>query len=1093
MSRKHKKIETPRAQVEHSRELFRAAFEQSPMSTQIFLPDGRTIWVNRAWEELWGVTLDQLGDYNILEDQQLVEKGVMPYLRKAVAGERTEIPPILYDPEETIPNLTAHDEPGRWVRAVTFPVKDERGEVREIVLMHEDITARKRAEEAAERWANIFEHVQWGVVIGSVDGTKLVTMNHAYASMHGYAVEELISRPIVEVYAPEARAAFAEQIRLTREQGYHTFESLHIHKDGTIFPVRVESAAIKDAEGRMLYFAAHVQNISERKQIEEELRQSEEKYRGLLENANDIIYAHDLQGNYLTINRAGAEITGYTRKEILGGLNIAQVVAPEHLELAKEMTRHKLVDPSPTVYEVDIITKDKRRLTLEVSTRIAYRDGQPVAVEGIARDVTQRKRAEAELQRSRKQIEIILQGVAESITAQDTQGRLIYANDAAARTIGYPSAQALLEVPAEELSQKFELLDESRQPFPAEHLPGRVALKEGKSASATICYRSKATGEERWSIVKATPVFDEEGEVQFAINIFQDITERRRTEEAQRFLAEAGGVIASSLDYEVTLASVARMTVPTLADWCAVDVLEEDRSVKRLAVAHIDPAKVEWAHELQKRYPPDMDAQQGVPQVLRTGKSEIYPEITDEMLVAAALDAEHLQIMREIGFTSVMIVPLVTQGRTLGAITFISTGSGHKYGTEDLALAENLAHRAAIAVDNARLYRSAQEANRLKDEFLATVSHELRTPLTAILGWASMLRTNSLEQASVQQALETIERNAKNQKQIIEDLLDVSRIITGKLRLEISPVKLAPLIEAAVEAVRPAVEAKGVRLQRVLDTGVGHVSGDPARLQQVVWNLLSNAIKFTPRGGRIQIRLERINAHAEIAVSDTGQGINHKFLPFVFDRFRQADSTTTRKHGGLGLGLAIVRHLVELHGGTVRAESAGEGQGSTFTVALPLIPVSPKAVTEERAHPAFTDSQLSFECPEKLDGLKILAVDDEEDTRELLRTVLTGCGAQVTTVGSVQEALEQLEQSIPDVLISDIGMPEEDGYELIRRIRELPAERGGNVPAVALTAYARAEDRLRALRFGYQMHVPKPVELAELVTVVASLAQRARR
>lgn len=1063
------------------------------MSTQIFLPDGRTIWVNRAWEELWGVTLDQLGDYNILEDQQLVEKGVMPYLRKAVAGERTEIPPILYDPEETIPNLTAHDEPGRWVRAVTFPVKDEQGEVREIVLMHEDITARKRAEEMAQRWANIFEHVQWGVVIGSVDGTKLVMMNHAYASMHGYAVEELISRPIVEVYAPEARAAFAKHIRITREQGYHTFESLHIRKDGTVFPVLVESTAIKDEKGRMLYLAAHVQDITERKQIEEELRQSEEKYRSLLENANDIIYAHDLQGNYLTINRAGEEITGYTRKEILGGLNIAQVVAPEYLELAKEMTRRKLADPSPTVYEVDIITKDKRRLTLELSTRISYREGQPVAVEGIARDVTERKRAEAELQRSREQIEIILQGVAESITAQDTQGRLIYANDAAAKTLGYPSAQALLEVSTKELNQKFELLDQSGQPFPIENLPGRIALKEGKSASATICYRLKATGEERWSIVKATPVFDEDGRVQFAINIFQDITERRRAEEAQRFLAEAGGVIASSLDYEVTLASVARMTVPTLADWCAVDVLEEDRGLKRLAVAHIDPAKVAWAHELQKRYPPDMSAQQGVPQVLRTGKSEIYPEITDEMLVAGALDTEHLKIMREIGFTSAMIVPLVTQGRTLGAITFISTESGRKYGAEDLGLAENLAHRAAIAVDNARLYRSAREANRLKDEFLATVSHELRTPLTAILGWASMLRTNSLEQASIQQALETIERNAKNQKQIIEDLLDVSRIITGKLRLEIRPIKLAPLIEAAVEAVRPAVEAKGVRLQRVLDTGVGHVSGDPARLQQVIWNLLSNAIKFTPRGGRIQIRLERINSHAEIAVSDTGQGIDAKFLPFVFDRFRQADSTTTRKHGGLGLGLAIVRHLVELHGGTVRAESSGDGQGSTFTVALPLMPVSPKAVTEERVHPAASDSPLSFECPEKLDGLKILAVDDEEDTRELLKTVLTGCGAQVTTAASVQEALEQIEQSIPDVLISDIGMPEEDGYELIRRVRRLSAERGGNVPAVALTAYARSEDRLRVLRFGYQMHVPKPVELAELVTVVASLAQHSKR
>lgn len=947
--------------------------------------------------------------------------------------------------------------------------------------------------EELERWANIFEHVQWGIVIGSADGSHLIMMNPAYARMHGYTIEELRNHLIVDVYPPETREQLTEHVRITREQGHDTFETQHIRKDGTVFPVLVETTAIKDAEGRVQYLAAHVQDITERNRIEEELRRSEEKYRSLLENANDIIYAHDLQGNYLTINRAGEEITGYTRKEILGGLNIAQVVAPEHLEMAKEMTRRKLSDPSPTVYEVDIITKDRRRLTLEVSTRISYRAGQPVAVEGIARDVTERKRAEAELQRSRKQIEIILQGVAESITAQDAQGRLIYANETAAQALGFPSAQALLKVPAQELSQQYDLLDEAGRPFPNEHLPGRIALKEGKSASATLCYRLKATGEERWSVVKATPVFDEERGVQFVINIFQDITERRRAEEVQKFLAEASSRLASSLDYETTLASVARMAVPTLADWCAVDVLEEAQALKRLAVAHVDPAKVEWAHELQKRYPPNMNDTRGVPEVLRTGKSEIYPEITDEMLVQAAIDDGHLQIMRDVGFTSAMIVPLVTQGRTLGVITLISAESGRRYGRDDLALAENLAHRAAIAVDNARLYRSAQEANRLKDEFLATVSHELRTPLTAILGWATLLRGHRFDEASAKRALETIERNAKAQNQIIDDLLDVSRIITGKLRLDIRPVEPATFIESAVEAVRPAAEAKGVRLQKVLDTGINPISGDAARLQQVVWNLLSNAIKFTPRGGRVQIRLERINSHLEIVVSDTGQGISQEFLPFVFDRFRQADSTTTRKHGGLGLGLAIVRHLVELHGGTVRAESTGEGQGSTFTVILPLMPIYENTYTTERVHPAAGDGTLALDCPEKLDGLKILAVDDEADTCNLLKTVLTNCGAEVVTANSVQEALAQLKLSRPDVLISDIGMPDEDGYELIRRVRELPAQEGGSIPAVALTAYARAEDRLRVLRFGYQMHVPKPVELAELVAVVASLVQRPRQ
>jgi signal transduction histidine kinase/CheY-like chemotaxis protein len=504
----------------------------------------------------------------------------------------------------------------------------------------------------------------------------------------------------------------------------------------------------------------------------------------------------------------------------------------------------------------------------------------------------------------------------------------------------------------------------------------------------------------------------------------------------------------------------------------------------------VDQAKVEWAYELQKRYPADMDAPRGIPNVLRTGKSEIYPEIQDEMLVAASLDAEHLKIMREIGFTSAIIAPLVAHGRTLGAITFISAESRRKYRQEDMAVAESLAHRAAIAIENARLYRSAQEANRLKDEFLATVSHELRTPLTAIMGWAYLLRAGQIDDSRAASALETIERNARSQAQIIDDLLDVSRIITGKLRLDVREVDPISFIESAIEAVRPAADAKGVRLQKVIDTGVISIAGDPSRLQQVVWNLLSNAIKFTPKDGRVQVRLERVDSHIEIVVTDTGSGIKSEFLPHVFERFRQADQTTTREHGGLGLGLAIVRHLIELHGGTVQAESAGENQGATFTVRLPLLPVYQKQETAKRVHPAARETHALFSCPERLDGLKVLVVDDEADTRELLKAGIGQCGALVETAASAREALEAIEKNRPQILISDIGMPDEDGYELIRKVRALPAERGGEMPAIALTAYARTEDRMRVLRAGYQMHVPKPVEFAELVAIIASLIKR---
>jgi signal transduction histidine kinase/ActR/RegA family two-component response regulator len=385
--------------------------------------------------------------------------------------------------------------------------------------------------------------------------------------------------------------------------------------------------------------------------------------------------------------------------------------------------------------------------------------------------------------------------------------------------------------------------------------------------------------------------------------------------------------------------------------------------------------------------------------------------------------------------------------------------------------------------------RRTEEANSLKDEFLATVSHELRTPLMAVLGWAHLLRSNNLDEPGQRRAAETIERNARAQQQLIEDLLDVSRIITGKLRLDVRPVSPASFIDAAVESVRPAAEAKEIQLEILSDFNIGNISGDAGRLQQVVWNLLSNAIKFTPRGGRTQLKLLRTSSHVEISVTDSGEGIRKDFLPYVFERFRQADMKTTRAHGGLGLGLAIVRQLVELHGGTVGVTSGGEGKGATFTVKLPVLPVYQNAPATGQQNLAELENSAS-DGVHNLAGLKVLVVDDEADTCELLRSVLSGCGADVTAVRSASEAFRLFQLVRPDVMVSDIGMPLEDGYELIRKVRALPEVKGGKVPAVALTAYARPDDRMRALRAGYQVHVAKPIELGELVSIVASLANR---
>jgi PAS domain S-box-containing protein len=390
----------------------------------------------------------------------------------------------------------------------------------------------------------------------------------------------------------------------------------------------------------------------------------------------------------------------------------------------------------------------------------------------------------------------------------------------------------------------------------------------------------------------------------------------------------------------------------------------------------------------------------------------------------------------------------------------------------------------------------AESANRIKDEFLATLSHELRTPLNAMLGWTQMLRTRKFDEATTTRALETIDRNTKSLAALIEDVLDVSRIIRGKLHLNIRPVHLSSVVEAAIDTVRPAAQAKGIHLESILDGSVEPLLGDGNRLQQVVWNLLSNAVKFTPKAGRVEIRLERhtelgdnTSSHVLIQVRDTGKGIAPEFLPYVFERFRQENSSTTRSHGGLGLGLAIVRHLVELHGGTVSAQSPGERQGATFSVQLPLGSVLPQ-VNDESSVDSTSQENVPFNTLPILEGLRVLVVEDEADTRELLITILRQYGVEVTAVASAGEALEAVQRLKPDVIVSDIGMPEEDGYSLMRKVRALHAEQGGQIPAVALTAYVRAEDRISALAAGFQLHMPKPVNPEELAAVVANLAGR---
>jgi PAS domain S-box-containing protein len=553
---------------------------------------------------------------------------------------------------------------------------------------------------------------------------------------------------------------------------------------------------------------------------------------------------------------------------------------------------------------------------------------------------------------------------------------------------------------------------------------------------------------------------------------------RAEAEAARRraaYLAEVAATLASSLDHGATLANLARLAVPEVADWSVV-VMASGDTPQPVAAQHADPARLPDLWEVA-RQPPSPSNAGGVFEVMRTGQARLYPSRPP---FTQFDNPDYMRAIEKIGYTSSMIVPLRARNNTFGCLVLGAVG--RRFTEDDLSLAQSLADRGALAADNARLYREAHEANRLKDEFLATLSHELRTPLNAIVGWTKLLEAGQLDEAAQKRAVATIDRNAKAQTQLIEDILDVSRIIAGKLTLNVRPVDLGLVVEGALDSVRHAAEAKGVRLVTDVARGIGSLDGDPDRLQQVAWNLVANAIKFTSRGGQVKVSLRNLDGQAELSVQDDGIGIKPEFVPHVFERFRQADSSSTRPHGGLGLGLAIVRHLVELHGGSVIAASEGEGKGATFTVRLPRREAAvnvPAAAARPAAAPA-----------PRLSGVDVLVVEDDTDARELIRTVLEQLGAAVTAVASAREALATLDTHRPHVVLSDIEMPGMDGYAFMRAVRERPANLGGQVPAAALTAYARPEDRAAALEAGFQLHVAKPVQPEQLAAVVSGLAGR---
>ena len=673
----------------------------------------------------------------------------------------------------------------------------------------------------------------------------------------------------------------------------------------------------------------------------------------------------------------------------------------------------------------------------------------------------------------------MLDGAPDAILLVDGTGVIRLVNERAERLFGYARSQLLGR-------------------------PSTLVLPDDVRAARDVqrdVYGLRRDGSRFLAEISVSPLVTDGGRLITAV--VRDVTDRRRLEDDRvdrgraevarahaeeigrraSFLAEASRVLAASLDYEATLRSVARVAIPYLADYVLVDVLETQGRLRRLAAAHRDPVLEERLASAPGQAPVTSGTS-ALEAVIERGEPTLVRDVSDDWLAARARDAEHLGAAAGARPTSLMLVPLRARGRTLGVVSFVLVNGARRYALADLALAEDLAQRAALAADNARLYREAQDASRAKDEFLAVLSHELRTPLTPVLGWVRMLRTGTLAPEATERALDTVERNTRLQAQLVEDLLDVSRIIAGKLSLNLRPVALGPIVDMVIEGAAASTLAKSIIVTRQVEPDLPRIEADANRLQQVVANLLSNAVKFTPAGGRVEVGVARAGDDLRLTVADTGDGLAPEVAPHIFDRFRQADSTITRQYGGLGLGLSIVRHIVERHGGTVQATSEGPGHGTTFTVTLPIGgPLSDAPIGVARTpSPAAEDS---------LAGVRVLVVDDEPDTREMVTEILKAAGAEVLAAGSTDEALRRADEGAPDVLVSDLAMPARDGYALLRALHG----RGmaGGLVTIALTAHARREDRERALGAGYDAYVTKPVEPAALAALVKELVEKRRR
>jgi len=964
---------------------------------------------------------------------------------------------------------------------------------------------------------DFFENATVGLHWVGPDGI-ILRANRAELALLGYSREEYVGRPVADFHADDDVICDILH-RLKAGEQLHDYPARLRCKDGTIKDVLIDSSVLFQ-DGTFTHTRCFTRDVTEQKRAERGLREAQRRLQAVFNQQFQFMAVLAPDGTVLEANETCFRATGVGRERVVGRL-FWETPWWDRLPAMQGQWRRHVAEAArgggPVTGDVDYSLADGTlRHATTVVTGLKDESGRVTTVVVEGHDDTERKRNEAALAAQKRVLELLVHGaplpdvldaLCEAVEGQrpdkliatvllvDEDGKRL--RSVAGRRAPAEYARAVDGVAigpcagscgtAAYRGEQVVVSDIAVDPLWAEYRD--VALAHGMRAcwsSPIISSRGGVLG--TFAVYYPSPRSPSPDELRLveiltrtagvAVERRRDEAALRGSEQTARILADASAALAVLVDFDSTLQKVSSLAVPSFADWVTVDLAEPDGSLRRVSVSHIDPAKVQLAHDVHRRFPPDPAAPQGVWNILRTGRSEIVPEITDELLVQSVHDAELLGSMRQLGLRSYIGVPLTVRGKTLGVITFISAESGHRYDNTDLAVAEELASRSAIAIENAQLYRELRDADRRKDEFLATLAHELRNPLAPIRNALQILKMPRVDGATVQRSREMMERQVHQLVRLVDDLLDVSRVMRGKIELRREKVELATVVARAVETVQPLVDAQGHELSVRLPSESLPLDADPVRLAQVVGNLLTNAAKYTEANGRIWLTAERSGDMAVLRVRDTGIGIDPAMLPHIFELFVQVDHASTKAQGGLGIGLTLVKNLVEMHNGTVEALSAGLGKGSEFVVRLPI------SALRVEPDPDLETGPQADESPSP-SGFRLLVVDDNQDAADSLAMLLRLQGHEVRVAHSGMAALEMTKGYKPGAVFLDIGMPGMDGYEVARRLRQQPGLE--NVVLAALTGWGQHEDRRRTADAGFDHHLVKPPEPKAVEGILAEL------